>query len=410
MAAATSQDPPISEPADNAPLKSRDFVSLARRGLAFLWGQRNWLFVLIPFAFACWLPMQYSYRNWGEAGAPLAFQPLVPIGAALLAWQQRERLKTIWRRQQVAEASSSKRKTGKDNMLLLIAGILVLLFGHLVHVDSFFALGLLLLVAGIILYFYGSAILKTLAVPLLLLVLMVNLPDSVLSHSVDAAKHATTVAASAVLVLFGVHATASERLITLGDHALEVTTALSGLNLVLVMVFLAFWYNLFTRRSIIFGAFWIVFSAGITILFHVLRLAVLARTNVSSPEFEQFLAGINLWFLVATLSVILLYIAQAFQLLMLRFAVLEQQRSRQKAGSTLTGKVDKALDPVFRASGKGVEHIASRQRVVSKGIDRIFVKLGTQLSAQQRKLSKNIDGLFTKKKRRSSGKRRGGRW
>ncbi|MBC8104707.1 MAG: exosortase/archaeosortase family protein [Cytophagales bacterium] len=371
----TTQPPALSDPADpTAALASSSFTQQMRRAWEFLWGQRVWLLFLIPFALACWKPVQNSFRNWGSPDSILMYQPLVPFAAALLIWAQRRELSTLWRRLQ-AYPPTDKRRRG--NLLLLSAGCLTLLFGHLVYVDSFFALGLLLILAGTIQYLYGSLILRAVAGPLSLLLLMVNPPDSLITRAHDAAARASAAAASGLLSLFGAKTSVEGGMIRFPDHAAELTRSLHGANLLAAMVFIAFVFALHQRRPPLYTFCFMCLTGALALAVHLIRVCFYALTLTSAPIVAKLLLTFSPWLLILLLGAVVVYASQSLTVLSLRLEAAAKHRARygsRKQG--LSRRIEKAiLDPLFNASDKGVKEIATRHRKASKNVNAFFKKL-----------------------------------
>lgn len=339
-----------------------------------LWSQRVWLLFVIPFAFACWKPMQNSFRNWGNPDNLLLFQPLVPFAAALLIWQKRAYLQALWQRLQAYPVTDKRRK---GSLTPLVLGCIIVLFGHLVYVDSFFGIGLMLILVGTIYYIYGSLMVRTLAGPLALFLLMVNPPDSVLSNLNNAAVNGTAFAVSSVFSLVGKTAVASQQSFRFSGHTVEIGQSLNGINILLAALFISFICARYQRRTPLYTFCFLVMTSVLVIFVHLLRVSIYALTFMGSPQIGRLLLIFSPWFLLLILGAISIYATQSLDLFLLRLRLAAKQREKYGNQKKGLGKrlEQKVLDPLFNASDKGVMNLVNQHRKLSKSTNAFFKKL-----------------------------------
>jgi hypothetical protein len=363
-------------------------IASVRAGLEFLWSQRALAWIVIPFACACWLPMGYSAHNWAASWNPLNFQPIVPFGAALLAWSRRDRLQAIKKRQQKMSeprrGRTARAGTGSGNLLLAAGGCVLLVLAHLVHVDSLFAVGLLGIVAGVIYYLYGREILRALAVPLIFLLLLVNPPDSLVTFLGRMFGRVTVAVVAPLMSVFGLHAAAYGQFIRLPSQDIEAIGALDGSALFCLMAVLAVWYALFTRRSLLYGLVLVVTTALATIGFHLLQVALVAGTATGAPDVSHFVRDLNLWLVALVLSALLLYLTQTMHLLLLRYRLAEQRLAKRRPASKFNVAFERMIAPAFRQIDRGAAQFADRQRRMTKSIDTFMGKLSSSRKNRHR--------------------------
>jgi hypothetical protein len=378
----STQPHPISDSSDTVPLDSGGIPLVTRLrqqagdiGKA-LWKQRVWLLFVVPFALACWKPMQNSFRNWGNPDNLLIYQSLVPFAVVLLIWQQQLHLQALWTRLQAYPVTDKRRR---GNMIPLIIGCLIVLFGHLVYVDSFFGIGLLLILAGTIYYLYGGMILRSIAGPLSLLILMVNPPDSLISQTNKFAINGTAFATSSLLSILGKQSSVVSGFIRFPGNTVEITDPLNGANILVAVLFVAFICAWYQRRTPLYTFCLLIATSMLVILIHLIRVGIYSLTTVNSPGIARLAIGLSPWIMILILSAIVIYGCQSLDLYALRLRVAAKKRAKQSMQNPKKGisrRIEKALiDPIFNASDKGVVYISTQNRKVSKKVSAFFKKL-----------------------------------
>jgi hypothetical protein len=341
---------------------------------ADLWKQRVWLLFLVPFAFACWKPLQNSFRNWGNPNNLLLFQSLVPLAVALLIWQGRSYLQALWIKLQTLPEKDKRRR---GNMIPLAVGCLIVFFGNLVYVDSFFGIGLLLILVGTIYYIYGGVILRAMAGPLSLLILMVNPPDSLISRISGSAIESTAFATSSFLSLLGRTTSVDKSLIRFPDRFVEVTDSLGGANILLAVLFIAFVCAWYQRRTPLYTFCFMVLTSVLVVFVHLIRVSIYALTAASSPGVSKLFASFNAWVMVLVLGATIIYAAQSMDLLFLRMKVAAKQREKygiqKKRPSNRIEK--KLINPFFNACDKGVLYLSTQHRKNTKSLNALLKKV-----------------------------------
>ncbi len=339
-----------------------------------MWKHRIWLLFVVPFALACWKPLQNSYRNWGNPDSLLLFQSLVPFAVALLIWQERQRLQALWIRLKAYPVTDKRRR---GNLIALSLGCLIVLIGHLVYVDSFFGIGLLLILAGTIYYIYGGVILRAIAGPLSLLLLMVNPPDSVISKLSSMAISGTAFATSSLLSLLGKQTSVNQAIISFPNHAVEVTHPLNGANLLAALLFVAFVSAWYQRRTPLYTFSLMVLTALLVVLVHLIRVSLYALTIMGSPAVATLLLKFSPWLLILLLGAVIIYSGQSLDLIYLRMRA--SAKHREKYGTKRKGLSrlleEKLLDPMFKAADKKALDLTKKHRALSKSVNAFFKKL-----------------------------------
>ena len=370
-------------------LLAGNFIQQLRPALKALWGQRVWLLFLIPFAFACWKPLQNSFRNWGNPDNVLLYQPLVPFAAALLVWQERAYLQSLWQRLQAYPTTDKRRK---GSLIPVVLGCLFVLFGHLVYVDSLFGIGLLLILVGTIYYIYGGLMVRTLVGPLALLILMINPPDSLLSITNKFAKTSTAFAVSSVLSLLGkatsvnviqgsilipIHTFDAQHKPILLSHPITITDPINGANILLAMLFITFICAWYQRRTPLYTFCFLVMVSVFVLFVHLIRVTLYSLTEMGSPKIANLLLTFNPWFIILILTAMSIYATQSLDLFSLRFRVAAKRREKYGTQKKGLGKrlEQKMMDPLFNASDKGVTALVNQHKKLSKSTSTFFKKL-----------------------------------
>jgi exosortase len=161
----------------------------------------------------------------------------VPLVAGYIVWLDRERIlaapvKPCW-----------------PALTLVLWGFCQMLFGFL-GADFFLArTALLVTIVGIVWTLAGTAVLRTLAFPLFVLIFMIRIPLFVYQQITSPLQGLASNVASRSLELFGIPVLRDGNVLQLASKRLEVVEACSGIRSLLSLTFLSVAYGrLFERR------------------------------------------------------------------------------------------------------------------------------------------------------------------
>lgn len=221
---------------------------------------------------------------------------LMPVLAAFLLWQQRDhfekdRLDGSW-----------------WGVWLTLAGALLLLLGKLASVLTIIQYAYVVTLGGLMLSMAGTRHLSRLAVPFMILVLMIPLPEFIFKNLTADLQLLSSKIGVAFIRLCGVSVFLEGNIIDLGGHKLEVAEACSGLRYLFPLMTLGFimgylfkapWW----QRALIFLS-----SVPVTIIMNSLRIGMVGVTVDwwGQAMAEGFLHDFEGWIIFMCSAIVLL--------------------------------------------------------------------------------------------------------
>lgn len=243
-----------------------------------------WLLPVAALLAALYLPLHWCWARWGEADSPQSYQPLVPLGAAWLAWGRRAEVAQAWR-----EGETHGRRAGAGRVGLLAAGGALLLLAHATQLGMLGIAGAAVAIAGMVQCVYGTAVRRALAVPLGFLLLTAPLPNSVLGPTTTHLQRVCTQGAGHALSNLGVANRVEGNLIFLHNFQLEVVAPCSGVSIVCPVVVLTLGVLLARRVR----ALWIGVALGgaalVALGMNVLRITTVGLLGAANPSLARTL-------------------------------------------------------------------------------------------------------------------------
>jgi exosortase D (VPLPA-CTERM-specific) len=191
---------------------------------------------------------------------------LVPPIAAFLVWQRKDRLERI-------------DFTGSWwGLVLVLAGGIALLMGEYGTLYALVQYAYLLTLTGLILSFLGWPAFRVIAVPLLILLFMIPLPQFVSNNLSIRLELLSSQIGVAFIRLLDISVFLEGNVIDLGGYKLQVADACSGLRYLFPLMTLGFLVAYFYK-----GAFWkkvVLFlsSIPITVMMNSLRIGIIGVT------------------------------------------------------------------------------------------------------------------------------------
>lgn len=274
---------PLGVPAPDVPAPLRAEAWSDRVATAFK-SEAHWLLFAVPYLAAWWQPILWCTREdhwWDNAASALIFQPFLPLGAALLVWNDRERLAA--RLAQVRRQYGEKNRKRYGSPALLVFGALVVLVGQLVHISSIAIAGLLLLLAGAVLRLYGPAMLRALAVPLLFLLPMIPPPASLIAKVADASVRASARLLSEIPGKAGGAGglEGTGILVQFGTQAFTVSRWIGGFNVALLASVMLLFVACWRRMHALPAALLMVLGASMAFVLNLVRFlgVIIARES-----------------------------------------------------------------------------------------------------------------------------------
>src|SRR5579859_3034817 len=191
---------------------------------------------------------------------------LIPPVAAFLIWQQRDRLERV-------------PFTGSGwGVALVLLGGAVLIVGQLGTVFTIVQYAYVITLCGLILSFLGWSAFRLIAVPLLILLFMIPLPQFALANLSTKLQLLSSQIGVDVMRLFNISVFVEGNVIDLGGYKLQVAEACSGLRYLFPLMTLGFLMAYFYK-----GAPWkrlVLFlsSIPITVLMNSIRVGIIGIT------------------------------------------------------------------------------------------------------------------------------------
>lgn len=247
--------------------------------------RRNLILMLFAFALASYLPFVVGWqRSWYKADSPDSYQPLVPLGATVLAWIRHEELIAVYH---------DSRTYAKRSMGLVIVGCLLMIVAHLTRGWQVSMAAFLAITVGSVLYLYGSEVVKAAAVPLLFLCLI--FPHPYRHATTQMLQLNSTQAAGNLLEGVGCNNKIEGNTIILDKYRVEVTAACSGVGILLPLVLMSLWLLGMMQSSGVQKMFLLSSAVIIALVVNVLRIVAMALIGRFNPSLADKLHDANSW-------------------------------------------------------------------------------------------------------------------
>jgi exosortase D (VPLPA-CTERM-specific) len=204
--------------------------------------------------------------GWWTESEEYSHGLLIPPVAAFLIWQQKDRLERV-------------PFTGSWwGVTLVLLGGAVLIVGQLGTVFTVVQYAYVITLCGLILSFLGWPAFRLIAVPLLILLFMIPLPQFVLANLSTKLQLLSSQIGVDIMRLFNISVFVEGNVIDLGGYKLQVAEACSGLRYLFPLMTLGFLMAHFYK-----GALWkrillFLSSIPITVLMNSIRVGVIGVT------------------------------------------------------------------------------------------------------------------------------------
>jgi exosortase len=185
---------------------------------------------------------------------------LIPFFTAFLLWERRDR---------IAQAPFRPRQSG---IALIAVALFVLLIGRFGADLFFMRISFLMLTAGVVLSLFGSAMLRIVALPILVLLLAIPLPTVLFNQLTFPLQMFASSLASSMLPLAGVPVLREGNVITLASMQLEVAEACSGIRSMMSLFAVAVLFGYFFEKSNVRRVLLALASLPIAVLANAVRI------------------------------------------------------------------------------------------------------------------------------------------
>jgi exosortase D (VPLPA-CTERM-specific) len=191
---------------------------------------------------------------------------LIPVVAAFLIWQQKDHLERV-----PFDGSAW-------GILLVLLGGGLLVLGQLGTIYVFVQFAYVVTLAGLVLSFTGRQAFKLLAVPLLILLFMIPLPQFVLNDLSLQLQLLSSKLGVWLIRLFDISVFLDGNVIDLGNYKLQVADACSGLRYLFPLMTLGFLMAYFYKGALWKRVFLFLSSIPITLAMNSVRVGVIGLT------------------------------------------------------------------------------------------------------------------------------------
>ncbi len=227
-----------------------------------------WTLLLIGLAVssAClwlfWDGLSHMWAAWIDA-PEYSHGVLIPPIAAFLIWQQKDRL------EQMAFGGSWW------GVAVVLLGGFLLLLGQIATIYTIVQYAYLVTLCGLVLAFTGTKPFRLLAVPFLILVFMVPLPQFVFANLSNYLQLLSSQLGVAFIRLFDISVFVEGNVIDLGGYKLEVAEACNGLRYLFPLMTLGFLMAYFYKGAIWKRIVLFLSSIPITVVMNSLRVGTI---------------------------------------------------------------------------------------------------------------------------------------
>jgi exosortase D (VPLPA-CTERM-specific) len=234
---------------------------------AYVW-RLPWFLVVLTGVVALlslwlfWDGLSYMWVSWSEA-PEYSHAMLIPPIAVFLIWQQKDRLEQIdfdgswW------------------GVALVLLGAGLLLLGQFATIFTLVQYAYLVTLSGLVLAFTGGRAFRWIAAPLLILVLMIPMPQIVLSNMSTKLQLLSSELGVWFMRLLDISVYVEGNVIDLGGYRLEVAEACSGLRYLFPLMTLGFLMAYFYKGALWKRATLFLSSIPITLVMNSFRVGTI---------------------------------------------------------------------------------------------------------------------------------------
>ncbi len=299
----TTQAQPSLNAAPDVPDSLNGATAFLRKGLAWirkdslsliprLWKtQRPWFILSFLMLVLLYRPVTWFWEIWVTPDSPLSYQPLVPLGAAWLAWAERGPVKALYEELAYLFPVNSPKRRGK--LWPVITGCVLMLAAYLMTVPPLAMIAFLLIVVGIIYYIYGPYILGALRKPLSFLLMMAPVPNVIVSMATQKLQLGCATVAGQILEVFHPKVKVIGTFIELPGYALEVVGPCSGVSILFPVLAMTVWLAMARRMRILPSLLLLCIGAALSLIMNVMRIVMMGMIGVSNPTLAQTLHDMN---------------------------------------------------------------------------------------------------------------------
>ncbi len=227
-------------------------------GRAMLWAALGAVFIACYYQTFLWLNYKYS-----AAESYFSHGYLIPLISAYLIYQRRD---------EIARTELSGSRFG---LAVILAALIIHLFGVLSNVNFISAFSMILFLAGCSLYLLGRAVTRKIAFPLFYLVFMCPIPDAFINTVALPSKSAATAIALKIIDLIGIPYIQEGFRIVLVHSAYIVGAPCNGMRSIISFLALGVLFLYIIRSSLWKKLMFLAAIPFIAVFLNGIRIAIL---------------------------------------------------------------------------------------------------------------------------------------
>lgn len=285
----------------SAPARFAAWRAAAPDALRYLWAnERHWLWVLLPFALLVYRSLRWTWGIWfpypgsgfwTRISGPLAFQVLVPLAAAALAWSRRAEVEAVYRELAFLFPNNSPKRRG--HLWPVLVGCILVLTAAAAILEDLAVFALVFLLASIIYYVYGRYVFRALLAPIAFLFLLVPPPANDLALLTLQLQVGGAVAGGQAIAQIHPDTRTQGIAVLLPGFPMEVTQGMGGAPLLLATLTLTLWVILYRRMR--FGLAITALLAALTLVLalSVARIVATGLLGALNPPLGDWLRRLH---------------------------------------------------------------------------------------------------------------------
>jgi exosortase len=241
------------------------------------------------------------YRYWDsepEASSAL----MIPLFSVYMLWIQRGKLKNI----DIGEYDISFSRTG---FYLLILGLALFVFGRFIYILLLQACALVLITISTILFLYGKNAFRFSVVPVLFLLFILPIPESLYNIVAEPLKNIIAYFSASILSFLNVPLLKEANVIYLPSISLSIHESCSGIRTTISLLAISSAFSYIFLKAYRFRIIFIVISIPIGVFINVLRVVIIGiLAYLINGDVAMIFHG-KAWIFVTPVGIITIFIA-----------------------------------------------------------------------------------------------------
>ena len=188
---------------------------------------------------------------------------LIPVFVAVMIWHRRDALR------------EAPKKTNFAALSLFVPALMLLIYAQKVQMEAIMSWSFLLAITSGVWFLFGTQFLKAASFPLFFLWLMAPLPGPVLNDATQGMQSASTLTATAMLKLIGLHPVQMGNVVQMDNYTMNVDVPCSGFKLLLRLLTFAAAFAYLTDTTLFKRWSLFVISIPLSLFINSLRIMLI---------------------------------------------------------------------------------------------------------------------------------------